>query len=43
MKFGPQLGNTSGMIFGYRAITEFVRNKNGRHFQNGCQILTLEQ
>jgi len=24
------------MIFGYRAITEFARNKNGRHFQNGC-------
>jgi hypothetical protein len=23
-------------IFGYRAIAYFTRNKNGSHFQNGC-------
>ena len=40
MKFGTQLGSTFKIIFGYRAITEFAHNKNGRRFLNGYNINT---
>jgi hypothetical protein len=35
MKFGTHLENTLRKSFGYRAIADFARNKNGRRFQNG--------
>ena len=39
MKFGTLWGHVLGKIFGYRAIQVLSRDRNGRHFQNGCWTL----
>ena len=35
MKFGVLVDYANILIFGYRAISNFAHNKNGRHFQDG--------